>query len=48
MDVDPGVNLEHLELDQSPGPKIPEAPSLIAAIDQQTHILQKDCRRNST
>ena len=45
MDVDPSVNLEHTELDQSPGPKILEAPSLIAAIDQQTHILQKDCRR---
>ena len=48
MDVDPSVNLEHTELDQSPGPKILEAPSLIAAIAYQTHILQKDCRRKST
>jgi hypothetical protein len=48
MDVDPSVNLDHPELDQSLGPKILEAPNLIAAIAYQTHILQKDYRCNST
>jgi hypothetical protein len=41
MDVNPGVNLEHPEPDQSPRPKTLEAPSLTAAIAQQTRILLK-------
>ena len=34
MDVDPGVNLEHLELDQSPRPEILETPRLTTATAQ--------------
>jgi hypothetical protein len=41
MDVDPGVNLEHLEPDQNPRPETLEAPSLTTSIAHQTHILQK-------
>jgi hypothetical protein len=39
MDVNPGVNLEHLEPDQNPRPETLEAPSLTTSIAHQTHIL---------
>ena len=41
MDIDPSVNLQHPELDQSPRPETLEAPNLTVAIAHQTRTLQK-------
>jgi len=41
MDVDPSVNLQHLEPDQSPRTKSTETPSLTTAIARQTRVLQR-------